>query len=161
MYQPRPNSTRFFSLLLAIVLFSTHFSGCIGFHVDDNSSPHPGPEIHTNSRVAPNVVSDTTQNSDWVCVFAKPISAHDSLRISYLNKANNNCHTCTTDVWAEVFDVSTGEKVNTIFLDVPSNWGAVSETFRVHEYEHERLLSYAFYPLPTPSLCRRDGSHFS
>lgn len=145
MHQPLLNTTRSYSHLIVFVILTAYFSGCIGFRVDENSSPHPGPEIHTNSCVAPNVVSDTTQNSDWVCVFAEPTSAYDSLRISYVEKANNNCHACTTEVWAELFKLSTGEKVNTIFLDVPSNWGAVSETFRVHEYEHERLLSYAFH----------------
>lgn len=110
-------------------------------------SKNPGRAILSdeNNLLTTFALLDDGKGDEWVTVFTAQLSKNDFLRISYLNDDEYTCHSCTTNVRAQIISEPRGIITKELKLDIGTAWGRVNSSFRLHHWEDEQLLSYEFY----------------
>ncbi|MDA8581756.1 hypothetical protein N9K95_02750 [Schleiferiaceae bacterium] len=107
-------------------------------------SKHPGRAIPTddNNLLTTFTLLDEGKGNEWVTVFTAQLRKDEFIRISYLKDDKYTCHSCTTNVRAQIISEPNGIIIKDLKLDIGTAWGKVNSSFRLHHWEDERLLSY-------------------
>lgn len=109
-------------------------------------SKYPGRAIprDENHLLTTFTLLDEGKQNEWVTVFTAQLRKDEFMRIIYLQDDKYTCHSCTTNVRAQIISEPDGIIIKDLKLDIGTAWGRVNSSFRLHHWEDKLLLSYEF-----------------